>query len=152
MDFLSKVLANPQVQAGIISALIAGVVSVFVVWLTTRRSKRAAQAIRAEKLLEVYNPIETFLQEKKSLYDYVSHNKATLKKNRPYFSKSILALVDEAIKEHHEKSQPDIYIGNPVPLTPEENESMKKLEGIEKRLAPALTREINRLRKIIDEG
>ena len=151
MESLKSVLANPQVQAGIISALIAAVISVIVTLLLTHRSKRAAQAIRAEKLLEVYNPIEIFLQ-KNSLYSYVSRNRAMLEKNRPNFSKKILPLIDEAIREHYEIYRSDISLDDPDPLTPEEKESMRKLESIQKRLVPALTHEINRLRKVVDKG
>jgi phage tail sheath protein FI len=92
MDQIQRILAAPQVQ----SAIIAAVISVIVTLVITHGSKRAAQAVRAEKLLEVYDPIEIFLQ-KKSLYSYVSRNKAMLDGNRPSFGKRILPLIDEAI-------------------------------------------------------
>jgi sensor domain CHASE-containing protein len=147
LETLKKLLEAPQVQ----SAIIAAVISVIVTLLITHRSKRAAQALRAQTLLEVYNPIEVFLQ-KKSLYRYVSRNKPTLERNRPSFGKKILPLIDEAIREHYEIYRPDIVMGNAEPTTPEEEASMRKLDGIQKRLVPLLTREINRLRKIVDKG
>src|SRR3989442_15840859 len=101
METILRVLASPQAQSGIISALIAGVVALIVALLTTHRSKRASQAMRAERLLsEVYNPIETLLLEK-SFYDYVSQNKGSLAKNRQSFSKKIRPLIDEALKAHY---------------------------------------------------
>jgi hypothetical protein len=146
-----KILADPQVQGPIISALIAGLVSFLVAWRTTRGGRKAREAERAEKLLlEVYSPIETFLLEKKSLYDYVTHNKERLAKNRQSFSRKIRPLIDEAITDHW--SRPFGMKTTLDDLTLKEKQSEEKLKSIENRLRPLLADEIARLQRLVDKG
>ena len=147
-----KILADPR----IISALIAGLVSFFVAWRTTRGDRKAREAERAEKLLlEVYNPIETAFLNNKSLYSYVFQNKGTLEKTRRKFSNKIRPLIDEALSQHYPPSGIHMDFSTPHERQEEEKaakETDAKLKDIESRLRPLLAAEINRLQKLVDKG
>lgn len=148
MNILDRVLAllgTAQVQAALIAALVALIVSRF----ATLRDRHARRVKRSESLLEIYYPIQTFLLDN-SLYRYVALNKNILKTNRGNLSTDILPLIDEALQKYVSDPAESISLGG-SPVNPKVNESREALARIENRLRPLLENEIKRLKAIVEK-